>query len=166
CRQPDGSDRPRKDRAAGRAWGDRLRESESPHLRRGVAGDPALALPRQRRPLLPDEDRVRLLARRRLAVRLHGCEPRDPRAARPRADLPRLRLPERHARPPERVECARPRRPLTPGVRGRRAVRNQDPQGRAENLVAAPEGVLLADAREVRDPRLPPTGLLLCPRLA
>ena len=40
--------------------------------RRGVEADPAHALPRQRGALAADEDRVRLLARGRLAVRLHG----------------------------------------------------------------------------------------------
>ena len=40
--------------------------------RRGVEADPADALPRQRGALAADEDRVRLLARRRLAVGLHG----------------------------------------------------------------------------------------------
>ena len=39
------------------------------------------------------------------------------------------------------------------------------PQGRPADLLAAREGLLLADAREVRDPRLPPARVLLLPRL-
>ena len=39
---------------------------------RGLEGDPAHALPRERRPLAAHEDRLRVLARRRLAGRLHG----------------------------------------------------------------------------------------------
>ena len=74
---------------------------------------------------------------------------------------PRLRLPERHARPPERVERARARHSLAPGLRRRRAVGHQDPQGRPAHLVAAAEGLLLADAGEVRDPRLPSARVLL-----
>ena len=58
---------------------------------------------------LPHEDRLRLLARRRLPVRLHGHQPRDAQAARPRPHLPPLRVPERHARPPERLEPPRAR---------------------------------------------------------
>ena len=43
-------------------------------------------------------------------------------AARPRPRLPALRLPERHARPPERLERARARLPVTAGLRRRRAL--------------------------------------------
>ena len=59
-------------RRAGRARRGRLREGEPALHRPGVGADPALPLPRQRGALAADEDRVRLLARRRLAVRLHG----------------------------------------------------------------------------------------------
>ena len=54
--------------------------------------------------------------------------------------------------------------PVAADLRRRRAVGDQDPQRRAADLVAALEGLLLADAREVRDPRLPPARLLLLPR--
>ena len=57
--------------------------------------------------------------------------------ARPRPDLPRLRLPERHARAPERLERARPRLPLAAGLRRRRAVRDQAAPRRAADLLAA-----------------------------
>ena len=57
--------------AAGRARGGRLREGEPADHRRGLAPHPADALPRQRRALAADEDRLGVLARRRLAVRLH-----------------------------------------------------------------------------------------------
>ena len=40
------------------------------------------------------------------------------------------------------------------------------PQGRPAHLLAAPEGLLLAHAGEVRDPRLPPARLLLPPRVS
>ena len=73
----------------------------------------------------------------------------------------RLRLPERHARAPERLERARARLPLAAGLRRRRAVGDQAAPRRAADLVAAREGLLLAAAREVRDPRLPPARLLL-----
>ena len=76
-----------------------------------------------------------------------------------------VRLPERHARAPERVERARARLPVAADLRRRRALGDQDPPRRAAHLVAALEGLLLADAREVRDPRLPPARLLLLPRL-
>ena len=59
------------DRAARRRRRRRLREGEPARLGRGVAADPARALPRQRDAEPADEDRVGLLARRRLAVRLH-----------------------------------------------------------------------------------------------
>ena len=86
-------------------------------------------------------------------------------AARPRPDLPALRLPERPARAPERLERAGARLPVTADLRRRRALRDPAAEGRADDLVAAGEGLLLADAREVRDPRLPPAGLLLRARL-
>ena len=82
-------------------------------------------------------------------------------AARPRPDLPALRLPERPARAPERLERAGARLPVAADLRRRRALRDPAAEGRADDLVAAGEGLLLADAREVRDPRLPPARLLL-----
>ena len=82
-----------------------------------------------------------------------------------RPHLPRLRLPERHARAPERVERARARLPLAPGVRRRRALGDQAAQRRAAHLVAAAQGLPLAAAREVRDPRLPPARVLLRARV-
>ena len=75
--------------------------------------------------------------------------------------LPALRLPERHARPPERPERARARRPLAADLRRGRAVGHQAALGRAADLVAPVQGVLVADGAEVRDPRLPPARLLL-----
>ena len=74
---------------------------------------------------------------------------------------PRLRLPERHARAPERLERARPRLPLAPDLRRRRAVGDQAAPGRAADLVAALKGFFWRLKREVRDPRLPPARLLL-----
>ena len=71
-RQPDGPGRPRAARRAGRARRARLREGEPALHRQGLGPDSAHALPRQRGALDADEDRVRLLARRRLAVGLHG----------------------------------------------------------------------------------------------
>ena len=62
---------------------------------------------------------------------------RHARAARPRPRLHALRLPERHARPPERRQRPRPRRPVAPDLRRRRALRDPPPQGRAAHLVAA-----------------------------
>ena len=76
-----------------------------------------------------------------------------------------LRLPERHARAPERLERARARRPVAAGLRRRRALGHQAAQGRPAHLVAAAEGLPLAAAREVRDPRLPPARVLLRARL-
>ena len=95
---------PGEDRATGRAWRARVRQGKPSDLRGGLAGNPSVALSRQRRAFAPDEGRIGLLARRRLAVRLHGREPRDPRAARPRPDLSRVRHAERHARASECVE--------------------------------------------------------------
>ena len=86
-RQPDGPGRPAHARRAGRARRGRLREGEPARQRRGLEADPAHALPRQRGPLAADEDRLRLLARRRLADRLHGDLAADARAARPRPHL-------------------------------------------------------------------------------
>ncbi len=86
------------------------------------------------------------------------------REARPRSHLPALRDAERHARAPERLERARPRRPLEADLRRGREVGNPPPQGGADDLLAPAEGVLLADEGEVRDPRLPPARLLLHPR--
>ena len=108
-----------------------------------------------------DEDRVGLLARRRLAVGLHGGLAARAGAARPRPDLPALRLPERHARAPERLERARARLPVAADLRRRRALGDPPAQGRAGDLVAAREGLLVAAVGEVRDPRLPPARLLL-----
>ena len=74
---------------ARRARRGRVREGEPARLGRGVEGHPAHALPRERRPLAPDEDRVRLLARRRLAGGLHGALARRSSAPRPRRALSR-----------------------------------------------------------------------------
>ena len=71
-RRPDGPGRPGDARGRGGARRGRLREGEPPVHGRGLEADPALPLPRQRGPVAADEDRLRLLARRRLAVRLHG----------------------------------------------------------------------------------------------
>src|SRR5205085_10412855 len=118
--------------------------------------DPAQPLPRQRGSLAADEDRLRLLARRRLAGRLRGDLVADARPARPRPHLPALRVPERPARAPERLERAGARLPVAADLRRRRAQRDPDPQGRAADLLAPGQGLLLADEGEVRDPRLPP----------
>ena len=152
-------------RAAGRPGRARLREGEPAVHRQRLEADPAQPLPRERGAQPAHQDRVRLLAHRRLAGRLHGDLAAHAAAARPRPDLHVVRLPQRHARAPERVERARARLPLAPDLRRRRALGDQDPQRRAADLVAALEGLLLADAREVRDPRLPPARLLLLPRL-
>ena len=90
--------------------------------RPGLAADPEDALLRQRDPLDADEDRLGLLARRRLAVRLHRRLARDARAARPRPHLHELRLPERHARSPERLERAGARLPVSSDLRRGRAL--------------------------------------------
>ena len=86
-------------------------------------------------------------------------------AARPRPRLHGLRLPERPARAPERLERARARLPVAADLRRRRALGHPLPQGRAADLVAARQGLLLAAAREVRDPRLPSARVLLRLRL-
>src|SRR5439155_23636338 len=70
------------------------------------------------------------------------------------------------ARAPERVERAGARLSLASDLRRRRAQRDPDPQGGAADLLAAGQGLLLADAREVRDPGLPPARLLLPARAA
>ena len=105
---------------AGRAGRDRLREGEPARHGRGVDADPARALPRQRGALAADEDRLGLLARRRLAGRLHGALARRAAPARPRPRLPPLRVPERHARAPERRQRTRARRSLAADLRRRR----------------------------------------------
>ena len=128
----------------GRARRGRLREGEPALHRPGLGGDPALPLPRERAAQPADEDRLGLLARRRLAVRLHGGLARVPRAARPRPALPALRLPERPARPPERLERARARLPVTADLRRRRALGDPAAQGRADDLLAAVQGLLVA----------------------
>ena len=69
------------DRRAGRPRRGRLREGEPALHGAGVGADPEAPLPRQRRPLAADEDRLRLLARRRLAVGLHGARARHAREA-------------------------------------------------------------------------------------
>ena len=107
-----------------------------------------------------------LLARRRLAGRVHRALARGARAARPRPRLPPLWVPERHARPPQRPGRARPRRRLASHLRRRRALRDPHPRGRTAHLVAPVQGVLVADEGEVRDPRLPPAGVLLRARRA
>src|SRR5207253_4493050 len=95
------------------------------------------------------------------AVRLHRRLAGVSRAARPRPALQALRVPERHARPSERLERARPRRPVAADLRRRGAFRDPTAEGGADDLLAAAERVLLAVADEVRDPRLPPARLLL-----
>src|SRR5439155_5431829 len=116
---------------------------------------------RQRHPLALDEDRLGLLARRRRAVRVHGDRPADAGAARPRRALPALRLPQRHARAPERLEREGPRRALAADLRRRRAFRDPPAQGDPGDLVAPVQGLLVADVAEVRDSGLSPAGLLL-----
>ena len=160
-RQPDGSRRSRSDRGTGRPRRGRLREGEPALHRPRLGADPAHALPRQRRAVAADEDRLRLLARRRLPVGLHGGRPLDARAARPRPHLSALRLSERHARAPERDQRPRARCPVATRLRRRRDARASACAACPRDLLAADEGVLLADAREVRDPRLPPARLLL-----
>src|SRR5205823_9984628 len=79
--------------------------------------------------------------------------------------LQALRLPERPARPPERVERAGARLPLAADLRRRRAKRDPPAEGGPVDLVAPAQGLLLAHGPEVRDPRLPPARVLLLPRL-
>ena len=62
---------------------------------------------------------------------------------------------QRHARPPECLERSRSGPSLAPDLRPGRALRDQPQPRRAVDCVAAVEGLLLAAAREVRDPRLP-----------
>ena len=81
-RQPDGSERAREPRRPRRPRRGRLHEGEPADHGRGVDADPAQPLPRQCGALAADEDRLGLLARRRLAGRLHGALARG---ARPRS---------------------------------------------------------------------------------
>ena len=85
----------------------------------------------------------------------------DARAARPRPHLHELRLPERHARPPQRLERARARLSVASDLRRRRALEHALPPRRAADRVAPAEGLLLAAVGEVREARLPPARLLL-----
>ncbi len=128
-RQPDGPGRPAHARRAGRPRRGRLREGEPTRQRRGLEADPAHAVPRQRDPVAADEDRLRLLARGRLADGLHGRRCAHAGPARPRPRLSGLRLPERHAGASERLECARARLPLAPDLRRRRSSRESSYAG-------------------------------------
>ena len=74
---------------------------------------------------------------------------------------PPLRLSERHARAPERDQRPGARRPVATRVRRGRDIGHPPAPCDPGYLLAADEGVLLADAREVRHPRLPPARLLL-----
>ena len=123
CRRADGSRRPRDARSRHRRRRVRLREGEPALHGAGVGDHPAHALPRERDAVVPDEDRLRVLARGRLTVRLHGREPRDAEASRPAARVPALRVSQRHARAPERHQPARARLPVAPDLRSRRAQR-------------------------------------------
>src|SRR5436305_14701154 len=116
-----------------------------------MSAHPEDALLRQRLPLDADEGRLRLLARRRLAVGLHGRLAGDARAARPRPRLHELRLPERHARPPQRLERARARLPIAAHLRRRRALEHALPARRAAHRLAARARLLLAALGEVRE---------------
>src|SRR5439155_19629032 len=124
----------------------RLREGDPSLHRPGLAVDPPLPLPRQRRPLDADKDCLGLLAHRRLPVRLHRRLTRVSGAARSRAALQALRLSERHARAPERLERPRPGHSVAADLRRRRAFWNPPPEGRADDLLAALEAVFLAPA--------------------
>src|SRR5205823_484021 len=157
---PDGPGRPRPPGRTGREGRGRLREGEPALHRPGVAADPAHALLRERDPVAADEDRLRLLARRRRAVRLHGGGASDARANRPRRALSALWVSQQHAAAPERLEREGARRSVAPDLRGRRALRDQAAARRACDLVAAVQGLLVADVAEVRDPGLPPAGVL------
>src|SRR5262249_18402094 len=148
-------------RPPGRARRSGLRQSEPALHGPGVATDPTQPLPRERDPLALDEDRIRLLARRRRAVGLHRDRPAHARAARSRPPLPELRLPQRHARPPERLEREGAGRRLAPDLRRRRALRNPAVEGDPDDLVAADQALLVAALAEVRDPGLPPARVLL-----
>ena len=61
--------------------------------------------------------------------------------------------------------AARARHPVTADLRRRRAVGDQAPVSRAADLLAADEGVLLADGASLRDPRLSSARVLLHGRL-
>src|SRR5205814_9317473 len=63
--------------------------------------------------------------------------------------------------PPERLERAGARRPITAGVRRRRKIGDPAAPGRALDLAAPLQGLLVAALAEVRDPRLPPARVLL-----
>src|SRR5262249_36642799 len=153
--QPDGPDGPACARRSSRPRRGRLREGEPALFGPGLGADAAPPLSRERRAVAADEDRLGLLARRGLAVGLHGDRAADAGPPRPRPDLHALRLPERHARPPERVERAGPGRGLEAGLRRRRALRYPPDACRPGDLVAALQGLPLAPAGEVRDPGLP-----------
>ena len=88
----------------------------------------------------------------------------DAAPARPRPALRALRLPQRPARPPERLEPPRARLPVAADLRRGGAERHPPAQGRAHDLLAPAQGLLLADEGEVRHPRLPPARPLLPPR--
>ena len=145
-RQPDGAGGSADARRAGRARRTRLLQGEPPLDGPGVAADSEDALLRKRDPLDADEDRLGVLARRRLAVGLHSHLAGDARAARPRSRLHELRVPERHARPPQRLERACARLPVAPDLRGRRAIEHAVPARRAADRVAARARLLLAAA--------------------
>src|SRR5439155_25730515 len=100
------------------------------------------------------------------AVGLHGDRASDARAARPRPPLSALRLSERHARPPERLEREGAGRALAADLRRRRALRDPAAEGDPDDLVAPDQTLLVAARAEVRDPGLPPAGLLLRLRAA
>ena len=121
-RQPDGPGGAPGAGRPGRAWRGRVREGEPPRVGRGLEGHPAHALSRERRPLAPDQDRVRLLACRRLSGGVHGALADCAPAPRPRRALPALRVPERRARPSQHPERARARRSLAADLRRRRAL--------------------------------------------
>src|SRR5207248_2624358 len=70
-------------------------------------------------------------------------------------------LPQRHARPPERLEREGARRPCAADLRRRRALGDPAAEGDSRDLVAADQALLVAALAEVRDPGLPPAGLLL-----
>ena len=76
--------------------------------------------------------------------------------ARPRPHLPALRLPQRHARPPQRRRGAGARCGVTAHLQRRRAVGYPLLAGDPGHLVALAQGVLLAALAEVRDPRFHP----------
>src|SRR5204862_4659313 len=139
-----GRRRPAHPRRAGRARRARLLQGEPPLHRPGLGADPEDALLRERDPLDADEGRVRLLARRRLTVGLHGHLTPDAGAARPGPGLHAVRLPERHAGPPQRLERTRARLPVAAHLRRRRALDDALSPRRATDRVAAAARLLLA----------------------